>query len=85
MPYKDRNVQLQYLKDRRKRLRVGRKTNITPFVEPVQYNGNGFSKLAQPIQIAPIKKVTPYTKQNSIEREPDRKEIAIMTPLFTFV
>ena len=85
MPYKDRDVQLQYLKDRRKRLRVGRKTNITPFVEEVQYNANGFNKLAKPIQIAPIKKVAPYTKHNSIEKEPERKAYADTTPLFTFV
>lgn len=85
MPYKDRDIQLQYLKDRRKRLRVGRKTNITPFIEEVQYNGHGFSKIAQPIQIAPIKKVAPYNKQISIEREPERKAYADMTPIFTFV
>lgn len=71
MPYADRATQLQYLKDRRKRLRVGRKVNASPYAK-METDGSDFKmkQLAPPIVIIPRKAPPPpYDRKMSIERE----------------
>ena len=71
MPYADRATQLQYLKDRRKKLRVGRKVNQSPYgsIDMVD-NDFKMKQLAPSIKISPPKpRPLPYDKRNSIEKE----------------
>lgn len=71
MPYADRATQLQYLKDRRKRLRVGRKVNASPYAK-METDGSEIKmrQLAPPLVIKPQKPPpTPYNRNTSIEKE----------------
>jgi hypothetical protein len=71
MPYADRATQLQYLKDRRKKLKVGRKVNQSPYGS-MDMVDNDFKmrQLAPSIKITPPKpRPAPYDRKNSIEKE----------------
>lgn len=75
MPYADRETQLQYLKDRRKKLRVGRKVNYKPYEEPVLYP---LSKpLAPAIDIKPFKNERAYNPRYSIEKQKPIDTVAL--------
>jgi hypothetical protein len=71
MPYADRATQLQYLKDRRKKLKVGRKVNASPYASLDNENNEFQMKaLAPPVKISlPKPRPQPYDKRNSIEKE----------------
>ena len=71
MPYADRATQLQYMKDRRKKMRVGRKVNQSPYAQLDNENNEHQMKALAPaikIKLAP-KPPPPYDKKSSIEKE----------------
>jgi len=71
MPYADRQTQLQYLKDRRKRLKVGRKVNQSPYGTMDMVNNDfKMAQLAPSIKITPPKPPpVPYNRKITIEYE----------------
>ena len=82
MPYADRKTQLQYLKDRRVKLKKGRPINQKPYSE---MQLGTVTELAKPFKIVVNQKPKPYIRKESLEKEKVIKEPNDQQPLYIFM